>query len=156
MFIQKDDFFKSALSWVKWSLRSSLWIVDRNCRSQWRSAHESMIVTLLSFESHLLFKSSFADHWWISIVLKTKFSESQIHTCQCSSVDQLHEACLTLLSCEFYVLSMFYCRWEYHSSMSDKIYADSQTAHCWYNVKRTQIHWLIQKALLYTCKYQRK
>jgi len=105
-------------------LRSSLWIVDRNCRSQWRSAHESTIATLFSFESHLLFESSFVNHWWISVVQETRFSESWIYTCLCLSVNRLHEACLALLSCEFYVLSMSYCKWEYHSSMFDRIYAD--------------------------------
>jgi len=137
LFIQRDDLFESALSWMKQSLRSFLWIIDRNCRSQWRSAHESMIMTLFSFESHLLFKSLFANHWWISVILETRFSESWIHTCQCSFIDRLHEACLALLSCEFYVLSMSYCRWEYYSDMSDRTYADSWTTHCWYNAERT-------------------
>ncbi len=85
-----------------------------------------------------------------------RFSKSWIHTCQCSSVNQLHEACLVLLSCEFYVLSMFYCKWEYHSDMSDRTYADSWTIHRWYNVERMQIYWLIQRALFYTCRCWRK
>ncbi len=72
-----------------------------------------------------------------------RFSESWIHTCQCLFIDWLYEASLALLSYEFYVLSMFYCRWEYHSSISDRIYANSWTTHCWYNVERKQIHWSI-------------
>ena len=64
-----------------------------------------------------------------------KFSESWIYTCQCLSANRLHEACLTLLSHEFYVLSRFYYKWEYHSSMSDKTSADNQTIHRWYNVE---------------------
>ena len=58
-----------------------------------------------------------------------RFSESWIHTCQCLFVNWLHEASLALLSHKFYILSMFYYKWEYHSSMSDRIYADSQTIH---------------------------
>ncbi len=124
-------------------MKSSLWIIDRNCRNQWKSAHELMIETLFNLESHLLFKNSFADHWWISVVQEMRFSESWICTCQCLFVNQLHETFLALLSHEFYVLSMSYCRWEYHSSMSDKTFADSQTIHCWYSAERTQVHWLI-------------
>jgi len=156
LFIQRDDLFESALSWVEWSLRSSLWIIDRNCRSQWRSAHESMIATLFSFESHLLFKNSFVNHWWTSVVQETRFSESWIHTCQCLSADRLHEACLALLSHEFYVLSRSCCRWEYHSDMSDRIYVNSWTTHRWYSAERTQVHWLIWRALFYTCRHRRK
>ncbi len=84
-----------------------------------------MIVILFSFESHLLFKNSFADHWWISIVQEMRFSESWIYTYQCLFADWLHEASLALLSHEFYILSRFYYKWEYHSSMSDKTCADS-------------------------------
>ncbi len=66
-----------------------------------------MIKALLSFELHSLFKSSFANHWWILIVLETRSSESWIHTCQCLSADWLHEACLASLSHKFYVSSNF-------------------------------------------------
>ena len=99
-----------------------------------------MIATLFSLESHLLFKSLFIDLWWILIIQETRFSESWIHTCLCLSVDQLHEACLALLSREFYVLSMSYCKWEYHSSMFNRIYADIRTTHRWYSAEKTQIH----------------
>ncbi len=53
-----------------------------------------------------------------------RFSESWICTYQCLFINWLHKAFLTLLSHEFYVLLMFYCKWEYHSSMSDRIYAE--------------------------------
>ncbi len=94
-------------------------------------------MTLFSFKSHLSFESSFTDHWWISVVQETRFSESWIHTYQCLSVDWLHEACLASLSCEFYILSMSYCKWKYHSNMFDRTYADSWTTHHWYNAERT-------------------
>ncbi len=115
-----------------------------------------MIETLFSFESHLLFKSSFVNHWEILIVLETRSFESWICSCQCLSADQLHEACLASLSHEFYVSSRSYCKWECHSDKSDRIYADSWTIHRWYNAERMLIHWLIQKALLYICKHWRK
>ncbi len=115
-----------------------------------------MIETLFSFESHLLFESSFVDHWWISVVLETRSSKSWICTCQCLSADWLHEACLASLSHEFYVSSRSYCRWECHSNRSDRIYADSWTTCRWYSAERMLIRWLIQKALLYICKHWRK
>ncbi len=88
-----------------------------------------MIEALFSFKSHLLFKNSFTNHWWILVVQEIRFSESWICTCQCLSASWLHEACLTLFSYEFYVLLRFYYKWEYHSSMSDRTCADSQTIH---------------------------
>ena len=115
-----------------------------------------MIATLFSFKSHLLFESSFVDHWWISVVQEMRFSESWIHLCQCLSADWLHKACLALSSHEIYVLSRSCCKWEYHSNMSDRIYVNSQTTHCWYNAEMMLIHWLIWRALLYICKHQRK
>ncbi len=112
-----------------------------------------MIKTLFSFKSHLLFKNSFVNHWWISVVLEMKSSESWICTCQCLSANWLHEACLASSSHEFYVSSRSYCRWECYSNKSDRIYADSQTTHRWYSAERMLIHWLIQRALFYIYKH---
>jgi len=67
-----------------------------------------MNVTLFSFESHLLFKSSFVNHWWILIIQEMRFLESWIYTCQCLFADWLHEVYLILLSHEFYVLSRLF------------------------------------------------